>query len=144
MVVFSSKVAVKRDIYLEIKFGDRIRKGQWSVIVQVVNYIRVPHLKDTTDAVDTNVPYMFPSVRIADERGKEDKPGRGSKKNHISAWNIVWKVFVSVNIIEKIILGVGEIWSHIFEKFGMSIKYPTERVKLVEYLSLQLRSEIKV
>ena len=68
----------------------------------------------------------------------------GSKKNHISAWNIVWKVFVSVHIIEKIILGVGEIWSHIFEKFEMSIKYPTERVKLVECLSLQLRSEIKV
>ena len=77
MVVFSSKVAVKRDIYLEIEFGDRIRKGQWSVTVQVVNYIRVPHLKDTTDVVDTNVPYMFPSVRIADERGEEDKPGRG-------------------------------------------------------------------
>lgn len=89
---------------------------------------------------------MFPSVRIADELSEEDKLGSGNKEESRFCLNYCMKVLSAVvsKHHRKIILGVGEIQSHIFEKFGMFIRYPMERVKLVEYLSLQLRSEIKV
>lgn len=87
---------------------------------------------------------MFPSVRIADELSEEDKLGSGNKEESRFCLNYCMKVLSAIvsKHHRKIILGVGDTKSH-FEKFGMFIRYPMERVKLVEYLSLQLRS-IKV
>lgn len=64
---------------------------------------------------------MFPSVRIADELSEEDKLGSGIKEESRFCLNYCMKGIVCNCLYKhhrKIILGVGEIQSHIFEILG--------------------------